>query len=128
MQQTKTNKFNLIEPSDAFLPAALNENMQKVETALANTQKQLSQQITSAEKQLDQRVAALEVHKLVIGTDKGSNRGIVNLGFTPKVVLLYGSHGVYFTIEGYKMGDVRIQEGGFNYQITFAPCIYAAFI
>ena len=35
MQQTQTYKLNLIETSDTFSPAPLNENMEKVEAGIS---------------------------------------------------------------------------------------------
>lgn len=93
MQQTKTYKLNLIESSDAFLPAPLNENMEKVEAALAKAETARS----GAEKKLEQRIAALEIHKIAVGSYRPKANLSVNVGFEPKIVLIHGGYPTYLS-------------------------------
>lgn len=81
MQQTDKYKLNLVERDDVFSPDPLNENMEKVERALAD-----------AETALGQRVTALEVKKIVFGSykpvpTKNGEPMTIDLGFTPVAVL-----------------------------------------
>lgn len=127
MQQTKTHKFNLIESSDAFLPAALNENMEKLETALSNTQTQLAQQITSTENKLNQRVAALEAHKIIVGYDS-ANTGFINLGVTPMAVFARGKDDIHIATYGHADTSMTVRDGGFSRGSSIGPCVYVAII
>ena len=81
MQQTEKYKLNLIEKTDTFSPDPLNENMQRVEAAIA-----------AGDAALDQRVTALEVKKIVFGSykpvpTKNGEPMTIDLGFTPVAVL-----------------------------------------
>ncbi|MDE6281631.1 MAG: hypothetical protein K2M15_07570 [Oscillospiraceae bacterium] len=87
MQQTEKHKLNLIESSDTFSPAPLNENTQKIEDALsAETVRRIA-----ADAALDSRVTALEVHKVAVGTYTGNGVADgqeINLGFAPSIVFV----------------------------------------
>lgn len=86
MQQTDKYQLNLVEPSDKFLPEPLNENAQKLETALA-TETETRQAETAA---LDTRVAALEVQKIFFGEVAAEGHDVtIDLGVTPKAVLFF---------------------------------------
>ena len=96
MQQTEKYQLNLIETSDAFSPAALNQNTQKVEAALAakadtaETGQQLAA-LAAANTALDGRVTVLEAHKMVVGSYTGNgipDGQTIDLGFTPAAVLV----------------------------------------
>lgn len=115
MQQTDKYKLNLIEKDDVFSPDALNENMEKVEGAIA-----------AGDAALDQRVVALEARKMAVGwyileTDKTVT---VDLGFTPKAVVIvsvsYYGGGTSILIvtdspASYRFGgEVQIQPNGFS--------------
>ena len=81
MQQTQNYKLNLLETSDVFSPNPLNENMEKVEAAIA-----------AEAAALDQRVTVLEAHRIVSGSYAGIDNGTglpqdIMLGFTPKLVV-----------------------------------------
>ena len=84
MQQTQTYKLNLIETSDAFSPSPLNENMEKVEGALAAKTDAAD---TAA---LEQRVTVLEAHKCYLGSyvGDGTYSREIDLGFAPKAILI----------------------------------------
>lgn len=90
MQQTKTHKFNLIEPSDTFSPNPLNENMEKVEGALAAlTSADAALRGTAAD--LQTRVATLEAHHIAIGSYQGTEKDwTLELGFTPLYIVIDG--------------------------------------
>jgi len=95
MQQTEKYKLNLIEPSDPFLPDALNRNTQKVEDAMSAHEARMDGQAAA----LDQRVKVLEGHKIAYGTYKGyySQGGdntpqFISLPFTPRVLLIFYVH------------------------------------
>lgn len=77
MQQTEKYQLNLIEKTDTFSPEALNQNAQKVEGALGT---------------LDGRVTALEVKKIVFGSIYVGSQTEIDLGFTPKALLLGGEN------------------------------------
>lgn len=112
MQQTDKYKLNLVEKDDVFSPDALNQNTQKVENALA-----------AAETALDQRVTALEVKKIVFGSIYVGSQTEIDLGFTPKALLLGGEDNQgpngYILVPGH-MGKysnyniVEIVENGFK--------------
>ena len=81
MQQTENYKLNLIETSDPFSPAPLNENAQKTEAALAAE--------AAARQALDGRVQVLELRRIVVGSYAGSGiqtDQFIGLDFTPAVV------------------------------------------
>lgn len=97
MQQTNTYQFNLIEGSDTFSPAPLNENMTKLEAALADARTDAGSGLSreeaariAADAALDLRLSALEVHKVAVGSYDGTGAAPRNfqLGFTPKAVLV----------------------------------------
>ncbi|MBD5083586.1 MAG: hypothetical protein HDT33_00570 [Clostridiales bacterium] len=123
MQQTETYKFNLIEASDKFLPAPLNENMEKVEAQLDAARAEAA----AGDAALDARVSVLETHKMVTGYHAGS--GFVDLGFTPIAVFVTSDNGVGFACptRGMAMG-LSIQEGGFNHSGGYQNCHYVAFV
>ena len=82
MQQTETYKLNLIETSDVFSPNPLNENMEKLEAAIA-----------AEAAALDARVTMLEGSHMVAGSYAGTGTAFghdqtIELGFTPKLVLI----------------------------------------
>lgn len=113
MQQTETYKLNLIETSDTFSPAPLNENMEKLEAALGGVQAEAS----AGEEALDQRLTVLEARKFVAGTYTGDGSGtgqFINLGFTPIAVLVQSSAGTWMAVTSVSPGKVlTIQGGGF---------------
>lgn len=113
MQQTDKYKLNLIETDDTFSPAPLNENMDKVEAKFAA--------LDGADAALDGRLAAIEAHKLVVGSyvgnavDYGTTQTIT-LGFQPQAVYVYNARvGHAFATWGnpYHSGLV-ITENGFK--------------
>ena len=79
MQQTETYKLNLIETTDPFSPAALNENTRKMEEVV---HEKLGE--------MDQRVTVLEGHKFACGvySSPTGNPVHINLGFAPKAVFV----------------------------------------
>jgi len=84
MQQTEKYKLNLIESGDPFLPGALNENTEKVEEELDA---------------LDQRVTMLEAKYIIFGTYTGNGQKgqLIELGFTPRIVLIHDVMIQYYT-------------------------------
>ncbi|MBD5083583.1 MAG: hypothetical protein HDT33_00555 [Clostridiales bacterium] len=85
MQQTKTYKLNLIEKTDTFSPDPLNENAQKLDTALGTKFAALD----AGSDALDTRITALEAHKIVVGSYTGNgHQQTIQLGFCPKVVII----------------------------------------
>ena len=106
MQQTETYKLNLIETSDAFSPTPINENTQAIEAALG----ELGQKIDG---------------RIVLGgyTGNGASSRTISLGFTPKLVILFGSTLVGFFTDslGYGIAQAtagtvscRVVSGGFT--------------
>ena len=112
MQQTTKYKLNLIEPSDPFLPDALN----------ANT-RQLEQVVSGHLNDMDQRVTVLESLKIAYGAYQGDNTypRFIPLPFTPKMVIvtmaLSTIHGAaaFTPQEGIEDNHaLRVAEGGFQ--------------
>ena len=94
MQQTEKLKLNLIETGDPLSPAPLNENAQKLETALAAALAGEEAARTAADTALAQRVIDLEEHKLRFGFYIGDGTAtlegrILHLGFTPIAIWLF---------------------------------------
>lgn len=114
MQQTQKYKLNLIEPSDPFLPEALNANTQKVEDVLIG-------KMEGPMVELDQRVTALEAHKFYVGTYTGTGLELcprfVDLGFTPIAVCVSASDSnghAHWAFRGSVNSNVNVVEGGFQ--------------
>ena len=122
MQQTEKRNLNIIEPSDPFLPDALNENTRKIEAALEAHEDAVAAQVDA----LDQRIQVIEAKKFVYGSFyvPDPNRHHVSLGFTPKLVYIYWAHfpGTISCMiaEGlYSPGEtLTITEEGFDYFIN----------
>ena len=109
MQQTDKYKLNLIEPTDPFLPDALNANTQRLEDVL-------EEKMEGPVADLEQRVTVLEGHKIVLGTYTGNSQTsqFISLDFTPKAVITSGREG--FACFGAPVGDhaITIQKNGFS--------------
>lgn len=115
MQQTTSREFSIIEPSDPFLPEALNDNTRKIEAALDAHETQ-TKAVTDA---LDTRITTLEGHKMVMGTYTGDavNHRVIPLPFTPALVIVHGlsSHCTLVAIpECHNDYFVEVAEGGFQ--------------
>lgn len=133
MQQTESYKFNLIESSDTFSPAPLNENMEKVEAQLDAE----AQARAEAVADLDERLQVFEVHQITYGVYSGNDGKAqeVSVGFTPKLVFIQGinnSGSSIMIIAGTeKAGYAKIVENGFQiptlsgYIINLYNCEYA---
>ncbi len=80
MQQTEKYKLSLIEKDDVFSPDALNENARKMEAAL-NTKSDAAA--------VEERLAALEIHKIVVGSYAGGSTHTIELDATPKLIVLH---------------------------------------
>ena len=87
MQQTETYKLNKPESTDTFSVGPLNENADKIETALAALDG------TAADHET--RITALELKKVVVGTYEGNasasdpnTKQTIELGFAPAAVLV----------------------------------------
>lgn len=95
MQQTTSREFSIIEPSDPFLPEALNDNTRKIEAALDAHETQ-TKAVTDA---LDQRVTVLERPRIVWGqyTGDGQTTRIIPLPFTPEAAVVIHSQ-YYYTL------------------------------
>ena len=79
MQQTSKYQFNLVEGSDDFSPAPLNQNMEKVEEELEGIEESLATVMES-----------VDGHKIAVGSYRGSGgTKNVNLGFTPVAVWIH---------------------------------------
>ena len=125
MQQTTKYQLNLIETSDAFSPAPLNENAQKLENAIAAGDQAEAAARAAGDAALDQRVTALELHRIVVGfADSSSN--MKSLGFTPKVVITLNGNSLSIALENFEHYGVKIVEGGFQHSGYFDMCYFAA--
>ena len=104
MQQTDKYKLNKPGIDDPLAIAPLNENMDKLEAA-----------ITAETAALDSRVTVLEAKYFVSGTfiGDGQSSQFINLGFTPKAVLVVGQDGSTHYNEGhaYHYGGLAITGG-----------------
>ena len=116
MQQTQTYKLNLIETSDTFSPAPLNENMEKVETQL----NAIRDAVAAGDAALSDRVTVLEGHKVAAGTYPGDGESyqFVPLPFTPKVVYVHAG-GVTALAVPEISGSISIKDGGFQASGSF---------
>ena len=89
MQQTEKYKLNLIESSDPFLPDGLNQNTQKIETAMAAHEAKLDGQISAIVQNLgihghNARIAwGSYTGTGISGQDKPS---VFSFGFAPVVM------------------------------------------
>ena len=136
MQQTTKYQLNLMETSDAFSPAPLNENAQKLESALDAARAEAAASVSAetasraaSEAALDQRVQVLEARKIVVGYTPGGD--IMNLGFTPRAVLVQGigpSGGFVLALPDHGIAGVQIVEGGFRHSSYFSECNYLAIL
>ena len=117
MQQTETYQLNLIETSDTFSPAPLNENTQKLEGIIAAGTSAEAQARADADAALDARVTALEARKIAIGTYHGTGNTVyqtISVGFNPIFVLAAPIHNVPFTAIPGQTGVIEIVPGGFR--------------
>lgn len=96
MQQTEKYKLNLIETSDPFSPAPLNENAEKTEAALADMQSAL----TAGTAALDQRVQVLELRRMAVGRFTSSEIP-VELDFEPQLVIAVSNSRAAFSAFGH---------------------------
>lgn len=127
MQQTEKYKFNLIEPSDPFLPDGLNENTQKIEDAL-----------TAHENTVEQRLTVLEGHKVALGSYTGTCRDtteaeqtkeqFVYLGFRPRVGVFW-LPGAYMTLFEFLRDPnehryIRVSDDGFYVRASMNSISY----
>lgn len=113
MQHTETYGLNLIETSDPFSPAPLNENTLALEAILAGLRTDLG----STGGALSDRVTALEDRRLAAGTYKGTGVTItISVGFTPRAVLVYSPRlgACCLAVTGSTMGSVSVRTGGFE--------------
>lgn len=117
MQQTPNYKFNLIETSDTFSPAPLNENAEKTETALDS--------LAAVDSALGSRIATLELHCFSAGSYKGNGASagqLVDVGFAPKVVFASSNQGysnfVMATYNISHVGDTGLKVEGNGFRIS----------
>lgn len=112
MRQTQTYSLNLVDPDDTFSPDPINQNTQKLEDQLTA--------LGGADTALDSRVAALEGHKLAVGSYAGngsSSARTIRLGFKPRVLFLQvRNNGICMATQAFPYGssDVVITEDGFS--------------
>ena len=78
MQQTSKYQFNLVENTDDFSPAPLNQNMEKVE-----------EELETLEESLATVMETVDGHKLAVGSYQGNGGSqTINVGFNPTAVLV----------------------------------------
>ena len=116
MQQTEKRGLNIIEPSDPFLPDALNDNTRKIEAAL-DAHEAAVKELTD---DLDTRVKVFEAVKFAYGIFPfhSSTEETVELGFTPKILFVEHARSSptvsrLITCEDEGSSQLRIVEGGF---------------
>ena len=102
MQQTTKYQFNLVDATDDFSPAPLNQNMEKVEEELDSLTSALTQGLGGLEDSLDAGLAAVNTAlgtggsncRIAWGSYVGSNvygsgnRNTLNFDFRPVAVIL----------------------------------------
>ena len=104
MQQTETYKLNLIESTDTFSPAPLNENMQAIEGVLAEQAASLKGQAETLNK------LAAAALKIAMGTYTGTgtygsdSKNSLAFGFQPKLVLVMGGAQSCLFLRGFGSG------------------------
>lgn len=117
MQQTDKYKLNKPGIDDPLSPAPLNENMDKVDAALA------AKTDAAETAALDARVQLLELRRFVIGTYVGNGEKLgdaqtIYLDFTPRLVITdsYSSshQGTILCLEDYPLKVMEIIPGGFR--------------
>lgn len=93
MQQTDKYQLNLIETSDTFSPAPLNDNAQKLEAALQSGLGGEAAARAAADAALDARVTVLEQPRIACGKFVGDissgNNQDIPLPFQPQVVIVF---------------------------------------
>lgn len=90
MQQTETYKLNLMETTDTFSPAPLNENTQKLEEALRDGLEAARAEAAA----LDARLEVCEAHHIAVGIYTAASTQLdINLGFQPKAVICLSNYG-----------------------------------
>ena len=78
MQQTTKYQFNLVDTTDDFSPAPLNQNMEKVEEKLGGLEESLATVMET-----------VDGHKLAVGSYRGSGgTKNVSVGFKPVMVII----------------------------------------
>ena len=117
MQHTQTYSLNLIETSDTFSPAPINENTQKLEDIITAGTSAEAQARADAVTALDARVTALEAHKVAAGTFVGTGDSAIqtiNLGFTPIAVIAQPmANYPYLSVQARAVGVTSV-DGGFQ--------------
>ena len=127
MQQTEKYKLNLIEPSDPFLPDALNANTQRLEDVLID-------RMEGSLDAMSQRVAALESVKHAYGssdaaTSETDRSFYIRTGFQTRMVLLSGAGTAFYTdLDPYR-STVQFLSDGFTVEknASFSSFRYLAF-
>lgn len=90
MKKTAKYDLNLIELSDTFSPAPINENTEKIATQFDTVRAEAA----TANTAVDQRLQALESHRFAVGSYSGDNTAhVFSLGFTPRFVIVNASSG-----------------------------------
>lgn len=92
MQQTNQYQFNLIETTDAFSAAPLNENMEKAEAALQEVQEKAENDLAEQVAALTEAIAARGDCFFEVGTFEGNSTAnhTITLGYKPKLLILLG--------------------------------------
>ena len=118
MKYTKNHQFNLIETTDTFSPEPLNQNMETLEQALS----ELAGRNDTGDAQaaaLAKRITTLEGHYFTVGTYTGNGSEMtINLGFTPKCVIIGDPTNTVVLISGFSVSignnkAAEIRTGGF---------------
>ena len=128
MQHTKTYDLNLIETSDTFSPAPLNENMEKLEAAITAGADAEAQARTDAVAALDARVTTLEGHHVAAGTftNSGSDQ-IIELGFYPLLVIIQPGYNVPTLVTRAGSPQITLVANGFRASGNLYTSTYSYF-
>lgn len=122
MRQTETYNLKLIDTDDQFSPDALNENSETLEAELARMDAELSTKATRTEMgtlqtQVDAKAERTELVRVETEaahifagsyTGDGNETQKINLGFTPKAVLVITQYGE-LDFNGYCHGGLALE-------------------
>ena len=109
-------------PEDQFLRTDFNEDFKKIDTALGEKadQSSMSSSISSIQSSMNSQLSSIKARltalekrpEVVIGTytGDGAETRFINLGFTPKAVLLEESSGMRVSSDGTRNGGLALQD------------------
>ena len=120
MQQTEKYQFNLVESGDAFSPAPLNDNMEKVEAQFGAMEESLTELAQSVDNDLSAITAALgsegQNARITWGSYSGNGSGsrTLTFPFRPALVVIGGgSSDMLILVQGAAKSSYNAYNSGF---------------